>query len=852
MVSYPSEDKKAFESRVVENQMLRDAVNEQKSIHEAAKRSYQRQQIKQIGRRYHFRKNLLRGGLSLLVIGILAATCVFVLNQFEEEREIPLISDELRESLNRNAPMDLPTQYYVIPEDGGVVLSEQGVLISVPEEAFTFKGQPYNKPVALQFQEALKGSDIFKSGLSTTTNGRLLETGGMISVTGYTMDGEPLDFNEKVGVYVQVPTNDSRTDMQLYDGERLADGSINWVNPEKLEKIPVPVPMADLDFYPAGYEDYLDEQKWKRSKESRDSLYLSFEEEDEGKAFVSGEKLFKQKCATCHHPTKDGTGPALAGVRDLYQENGADDMDVIQFVKNWQVAAEFNEFAKSRTYLSPTAMTQFGESLTNNEIIRILDYVDEVAGVNYISSNYDLPVIPARKLTLEEQNYLYGNNQPNDQNMTFEEYVHLVQWKENPRYSELVGSILAQGDEGVSDTISLDDLGENYAAASEGSEACTYILPSNVLAIWNAKFNKTNLSTREFERRMQAIHQSCNNDILDVYTTNLDKSLNYCDKKVVAMGHTQFSQFAAENVGKLKAGNPHVQQLEKYYKKSIKRLQERNKVLQKEEKKRRFDHDAKTRTSRFDEMDRSTKRETQAYNEEFNYNLDNVYKQLGRTRGFTIRSASAGVATPSARSAVKNIDRLVAEATSKRETTTIVDPETGKKAELKYNDFSFKVKNPDQYIKLFAYVMPYELNSYQRISGKDGKFNHPLNNDIRYNIAVVGIKENGFGYFQKLNIKGGELGTVKLNEISEARLDANVKQLNRNRNTTPMPITNELNWLYQEQKDYKEQKIRQQMSAFREDIRCIIFPCCSGEQQGQGQADNEEGSDEEIIVDIGL
>lgn len=70
--------------------------------------------------------------------------------------------------------MDLKSQYFVIPEEGGTVLSEDGVLISVSKGAFTLNGKPYKEPVTVQFQEALDGSDILQAGLSTTSNGELL------------------------------------------------------------------------------------------------------------------------------------------------------------------------------------------------------------------------------------------------------------------------------------------------------------------------------------------------------------------------------------------------------------------------------------------------------------------------------------------------------------------------------------------------------------------------------------------------------------------------------------------------------------------------------------------------------
>jgi hypothetical protein len=84
-----------------------------------------------------------------------------------------------------------------------------------------------------------------------------------------------------------------------------------------------------------------------------------------------------------------------------------------------------------------------------------------------------------------------------------------------------------------------------------------------------------------------------------------------------------------------------------------------------------------------------------------------------------------------------------------------IDPVSGKRVKITYNDFTFNVSNHDKYLKLYAYVFPHELNSYQRIEGKNGQFSYPLNDDIIYDIGVVGITENGYEYYQKQTFKEG-------------------------------------------------------------------------------------------------
>lgn len=681
-------DQAAFEERLNTREDLREELEKQRRIHEAAKRAYQRQQVKNVGKQYHLKRNFWRGGLSLLVAGIITAGTLFLMQTAADEA-IPELTEDVRAQLDELAPYDLEAQYFLIPTDGGVVLSEKGVLISVPKQAFLLNGAPYEGQVTLQFQEALDAADIMRSGLNTMSGDQQLETGGMVSVAGFTLDGKPLDFNPKVGVYVQVPSTNENPNMKLYDGQLKPDGTIDWVNPEELEKLPVPVNMSELDFYPSGYENYLDQQKWKRAKSSRDSLYLSFEER--------------------HY--RQGQGHQVTVPEPEKLEFGVSNQDYIQFI--------------------------------------------------------------------------------------------FVQ----------------------------DEIMEDSTSVAEDVAACAYISPSKVLGFWHEKFNNTNLATRDFEKRMQLIHKTCDNGVLNVYLSKIDEPLYKADEQVVAMGYSEFQSFAAEKVGRVNASNKHLNNLKAFYEKSVKQLKKRNEILQNEEQKRRDKFDEKAQKSRTDERKRRVWREQQAFQEEFEFNLNDVYKQLGKTRGFTIRKSSKGFRTSkrtiNANIAVKNIDALVYEATVNRASTEINDPETGKKAQITYNDFSFTVANHDQYLKLYAYAMPYEINSYTRIDNKNGTFSYPLNNDMRYNLAVIGVTENGYAYFQKQNFRTDDLDVVTLEPVSEIKLNASVEQLNRGRTTKPMRITEELAWLSTERANYKEQRLRMEMYAFRQEIREIIFPCCS-------------------------
>ena len=93
-----------------------------------------------------------------------------------------------------------------------------------------------------------------------------------------------------------------------------------------------------------------------------------------------GKALFNTNCATCHHPIKNSTGPALQGVKAAWEDNAEEGLIYI-WVNNWEQAAGMSSYAAEVAKKKSTAMDKF--NLTNEQIDAILDYVDayEEAGV---------------------------------------------------------------------------------------------------------------------------------------------------------------------------------------------------------------------------------------------------------------------------------------------------------------------------------------------------------------------------------------------------------------------------------------------------------------------------------------
>jgi len=92
-------------------------------------------------------------------------------------------------------------------------------------------------------------------------------------------------------------------------------------------------------------------------------------------ALAQGEGLFKAKCATCHQPHKNGTGPKLFEVRKKWADGGAKEGSIYQWVNNWQAAVAADPYAATVSTWAPSAMNAFPE-LKKEEIDAIMDWVD--------------------------------------------------------------------------------------------------------------------------------------------------------------------------------------------------------------------------------------------------------------------------------------------------------------------------------------------------------------------------------------------------------------------------------------------------------------------------------------------
>ncbi len=172
------------------------------------------------------------------------------------------------------------SQFFNInPKKDTIIIGQQGTKIVIPKNAFLdSEGNIVSENIQFELSEAFKIEDMILSNLTTSSNGKLLETDGMI-FTNATSNGKNLSINKKNPLYIEIPTQNRKPNMMLYDGVRDSLGNMNWINPKKLEQYLIPVDLELLDFLPDGFEtvakNYLDYYKLNSDRKDIDSLYYN-------------------------------------------------------------------------------------------------------------------------------------------------------------------------------------------------------------------------------------------------------------------------------------------------------------------------------------------------------------------------------------------------------------------------------------------------------------------------------------------------------------------------------------------------------------------------------------------------
>ena len=213
-----------------------------------------------------------------------------------------------------------------------VLLSKKGAVIKIPKGSLTGTG----KLVNLVIKEAYSIEDIVRAGLTTTSNGAALSSGGMIYVNTSNPETEKISGP----ISIAIPTSSIDRDMKLYSGEE-KDGKLDWVEPVDL---PVSPQISILN---------------------------------------QGEALFKSNCASCHALEKDLTGPPLAHIvkrtKKIAEKEGHNYL--YDFTLNFSRAVRISPYYRAVACSRATVMNAFQGTLTTSDLDKLYSFIENESTV---------------------------------------------------------------------------------------------------------------------------------------------------------------------------------------------------------------------------------------------------------------------------------------------------------------------------------------------------------------------------------------------------------------------------------------------------------------------------------------
>jgi mono/diheme cytochrome c family protein len=776
-------ERAAIEERLRTNAELRELVEDQRALHGGMKRLALRPAVNKAYRSYKWGK-WAPGIGGAAVIAILAVGGWMLAKDSGHSTEaVSDVSEQVEQllTLSDTTGTGLPALVMMIdPKTDTTLITSNGLVLDIPQGAFVDEaGRAITKPVRVTLLEAIDGVDIMKAGLSTISGDTLLETGGMFYIDAQ-MDAKQVGIDPKKPLTVMVPSDNADPRMMLYEGVMTEDGIVDWQNPQPLPRTLVPVDISTLDFYPPGYLDKLAELgKDAGDKGYTDSLYWSFSGEYARYAFQ-----------------------AEAAPAD----------------SSWTDSLTNKPFARSADANSPGHMK--GAFL----------FAANCSSCHHPERNLTGPALKGARLRWDGQGDIYAWIKNSSA------YLKTGNRYANELFRKWNKSVMTPHD--LSDA-EIDQILRYVDMPTSAMSGRMGIDPAKVQSIWNERFNNTNLATREFEERMREIHRTCDDQVLDLYANNLDKNLSQLDSMAVRMGHGAFATFALRNDGRVQLPEHAAERLRKVYSAWSRRYAEAARRTQEEFYRKEAQADQQSYERQSGQNNKDLNQDRERFRREFDANLMDALRQLGiekngPTREPPITAYVANVTNPG----WWNVDRAVFQATADRRDMQFTDKQTGKTATLTYTPITVEVASKESFSELRVYLIPKELNSYQRVVQKDGAFTENLNSLFEYDLVCMGRK-NGQQFAASLpHISGRSNVSISMQPTSDEELQRMVRtpQVTTSLVNDLLEQARHLEWL---EREAKRQQAKQAHYALRNALMPVVFPCW-GEVDGAPAEDQTE------------
>jgi len=350
--------------------------------------------------------------------------------------------------------------------------------------------------------------------------------------------------------------------------------------------------------------------------------------------------------------------------------------------------------------------------------------------------------------------------------------------------------------------------------------------PVKIKTIWNVRFNNTNLATKEFEERLAYIFRTCDSALLDVYVNNPDKDLYWCDSVASRMHPEPMSMFLHPALGGVDLPAHAADRLRTFYENHSRSEAEAIRKTQAAFWRTQWKQDVMGDAKRDEHALAESVREGKLFEKELEANMDTVYKQLGLKHRWLPRSAWV---VPVTNTGWWNVDIAVIQATTTRTSMSYTDDKTGKTATLTYTPLTVEVADRASYDELVVYLLPTQLNSYQRMKEGNGGFSERLNSIFHYDLFCLGMK-GGQQYAYTTSLSGERDMKIALAPTDENGL----RTMLRSNGTVEEGLLDESRFLIFDAKDRSRRNANASRVELRNALLPVVFPCRDDPQPAEG------------------
>jgi hypothetical protein len=190
-----------------------------------------------------------------------------------------------------------------------LIVGENGTVISINKNTFIdSSGNPPTASIEIRLVEIITLEDVIKTNLHTVSDGKVLQTAGMLFLDAVS-NNKPLRVAEGKDIFIVAKSqiNDSR--MLIFNGDYNNLGFINWSLDKGMENHLIPIPLKLLNFRKGAWECSLsDTQIGLLNNEKYENTYLATRE-------------FENRASVLNFLTCDYFGSLSQDLLEIYLNN---------------------------------------------------------------------------------------------------------------------------------------------------------------------------------------------------------------------------------------------------------------------------------------------------------------------------------------------------------------------------------------------------------------------------------------------------------------------------------------------------------------------------------------------------